>query len=143
MYAYIDRKKKFPVTMLLRAIGYDTDRDILNLFDIADEVKVTKANVKKLVGRKLAARLLKTWVEDFVDEDTGEVVSIERNEVIFERDMVISDDMTDRIIDAQIDMVTLQKEESVLDYSIIYNTLQKDTSNSEKEALNTIYRRNR
>ncbi len=140
MYAYIDRKKKFPVTMLLRAIGYDTDRDILNLFDIADEVKVTKANVKKLVGRKLAARLLKTWVEDFVDEDTGEVVSIERNEVIFERDMVISDDMTDRIIDAQIDMVTLQKEESVLDYSIIYNTLQKDTSNSEKEALNTIYR---
>ena len=140
MYAYIDRKKKFPVTMLLRAIGYDTDRDILNLFDIADEVKVSKANVKKLVGRKLAARLLKTWVEDFVDEDTGEVVSIERNEVIFERDMVISDDMTDRIIDAQIDMVTLQKEESVLDYSIIYNTLQKDTSNSEKEALNTIYR---
>lgn len=96
--------------MLLRAIGYDTDRDILNLFDIADEVKVTKANVKKLVGRKLAARLLKTWVEDFVDEDTGEVVSIERNEVIFERDMVISDDMTDRIIDAQIDMVTLQKK---------------------------------
>ncbi|MFN5847587.1 MAG: DNA-directed RNA polymerase subunit beta, partial [Chitinophagales bacterium] len=140
MYAYIDRKKKFPVTMLLRAIGYDTDRDILNLFDIADEFKVTKANVKKLVGRKLAARLLKTWVEDFVDEDTGEVVSIERNEVIFERDMIVSDEMTDRILEAQIDTVTLQKEESVLDYSIIYNTLQKDTSNSEKEALNTIYR---
>lgn len=140
MYAYIDRKKKFPVTMLLRAIGYDTDRDILNLFDIADEIKVNKSNIKKLVGRKLAARLLKTWVEDFVDEDTGEVVSIERNEVIFERDMVITDEMTDRILESGVDTVTLQKEDSSLDYSIIYNTLQKDTSNSEKEALNTIYR---
>jgi DNA-directed RNA polymerase subunit beta len=140
MYAYIDRKKKFPVTMLLRAIGYDTDRDILNLFDIADEVKVNKASIKKLVGRKLAARLLKTWVEDFVDEDTGEVVSIERNEVIFERDMVISDEMVDRILESGVDVVTLQKEDSVLDFSIIYNTLQKDTSNSEREALNTIYR---
>ncbi len=140
MYAYIDRKKKFPVTMLLRAIGYDTDRDILNLFDIADEIKVTKASIKKLIGRKLAARLLKTWVEDFVDEDTGEVVSIERNEVIFERDMVISDEMIDRILDSGVDAVTLQKEDSQLDFSIIYNTLQKDTSNSEREALNTIYR---
>lgn len=140
MYAYIDRKKKFPVTMLLRAIGYDTDRDILNLFDIADEIRVNKSNVKKLVGRKLAARLLKTWVEDFVDEDTGEVVSIERNEVIFERDMIITEEMTDKIMESEVDTVTLQKEESHLDYSIIYNTLQKDTSNSEKEALNTIYR---
>lgn len=140
MYAYIDRKKKFPVTMLLRAIGYDTDRDILNLFEIADEVKVNKTSIKKLIGRKLAARLLKTWVEDFVDEDTGEVVSIERNEVVFERDMVISDEMTERILESGVDSVTLQKEDSQLDYSIIYNTLQKDTSNSEREALNTIYR---
>lgn len=140
MYAYIDRKKKFPVTMLLRAIGYDTDRDILNLFDIADEVKVNKSNIKKLEGRKLAARLLKTWVEDFVDEDTGEVVSIERNEVIFERDMIITEEMCDRIIESGVDIVTLQKEDSSLDFSIIYNTLQKDTSNSEREALNTIYR---
>jgi DNA-directed RNA polymerase subunit beta len=140
MYAYIDRKKKFPVTMLLRAIGYDSDRDILNLFDIADEVKVTKSTVKNYIGRKLAARLLKTWVEDFVDEDTGEVVSIERNEIIFERDTEITEAMIENILESGVDMLTLQKDDSALDYSIIYNTLQKDTSNSEREALNTIYR---
>jgi DNA-directed RNA polymerase subunit beta len=140
MYAYIDRKKKFPVTMLLRAIGFDTDRDILNLFDIADEVKISKTTIKNYIGRRLAARLLKTWVEDFVDEDTGEVVSIERNEVIFERDTIISEDTIEFILASGVDMLTLQKEDSALDYSIIYNTLQKDTSNSEREALNTIYR---
>jgi DNA-directed RNA polymerase subunit beta len=140
MYAYIDRKKKFPVTMLLRAIGYNSDKDILSLFDIADVVKVTKSNIKNYIGRKLAARLLKTWVEDFVDEDTGEVVSIERNETIFERDTIITDEMVSLILESGVDEITLQKEDSSIDYSIIYNTLQKDTSNSEKEALNTIYR---
>lgn len=140
MYAYIDRKKKFPVTMLLRAIGFDTDKDILKLFDLADEVKVSKAGLKKLVGRKLAARVLKTWVEDFVDEDTGEVVSIERNEIILERDTVIEDSNLDMIGDSGVDTLILQKENNTMDFTIIYNTLQKDTSNSEKEALNTIYR---
>ena len=109
MYAYIDRKKKFPVTMLLRAIGFDTDRDILNLFDIADEVKISKTTIKNYIGRRLAARLLKTWVEDFVDEDTGEVVSIERNEVIFERDTIISEETIEFILASGVDMLTLQK----------------------------------
>lgn len=140
MYAYIDRKKKFPVTTLLRAIGYQTDKDILELFDLADEVKVSKAGLKKVVGRKLAARVLKSWLEDFVDEDTGEVVSIERNEVILERETILQDDHIDLIVDAGVKSVILHKEETSNDYAIIYNTLQKDTSNSEKEAVEHIYR---
>ncbi|MEZ5007920.1 MAG: DNA-directed RNA polymerase subunit beta [Chitinophagales bacterium] len=140
MYAYIDRKKKFPVTTLLRAIGYDNDKDILSLFNLADEIKVSKATLKKTVGRKLAARVLKTWVEDFVDEDTGEVVSIERNEVILERDTFLDEDHIDLIIDNDVKSILLQKENLSEDYSIIYNTLQKDTSNTEIEALQHIYR---
>ncbi len=142
MYAYIDRKKKFPVTTLLRAIGYDSDREILELFDLADEVKVSKSGLKKMVGRKLAARVLRKWVEDFVDEDTGEVVSIDRNEIILERETVLEDDHIDLIIDAGVKSIILAKEDAShnADYSIIYNTLQKDTSNSEKEAVEYIYR---
>jgi DNA-directed RNA polymerase subunit beta len=141
MYAYIDRKKKFPVTTLLRAIGYDSDKDILELFDLADEVKVSKSGLKKYVGRKLAARVLKTWVEDFVDEDTGEVVSIPRNEIIFERETILEDDHIDMIVDAGVKTLILSKEDGNSgDYTIIYNTLQKDTSNSEKEAVEHIYR---
>lgn len=141
MYAYIDRKKKFPVTTLLRAIGFQTDKDILEIFGLADEVKVSKAALKKMVGRKLAARVLKTWVEDFVDEDTGEVVSIERNEVILERETILEDNHIDVITDAGVKSVIFHKDEaSASDYAIIYNTLQKDTSNSEKEAVEHIYR---
>ncbi|WP_353124282.1 DNA-directed RNA polymerase subunit beta [Parapedobacter pyrenivorans] len=142
MYAYIDRKKKFPVTTLLRAIGYDSDKDILELFELADEVKVSKSGLKKYVGRKLAARVLKKWIEDFVDEDTGEVVSIDRNEVVLERETVLEDDHIDLIIDAGVKSIILTKEDAAnnADYSIIYNTLQKDTSNSEKEAVEHIYR---
>ncbi|WON95405.1 DNA-directed RNA polymerase subunit beta [Sphingobacterium sp. Lzh-3] len=142
MYAYIDRKKKFPVTTLLRAIGYDSDKDILELFDLADEVKVSKSGLKKYVGRRLAARVLKKWVEDFVDEDTGEVVSIDRNEIILERETVLEDDHIDLIIEAGVKSIILAKddESNNADYSIIYNTLQKDTSNSEKEAVEHIYR---
>jgi DNA-directed RNA polymerase subunit beta len=141
MYAYIDRKKKFPVTTLLRAIGYDTDKDILKIFDLADEIDLSKkTNHKKVLGRKLAARVLKTWIEDFVDEDTGEVVSIERNEIILERDVVVDDEKLALIIDSGIESIILQKEETSADYAIIYNTLQKDTSNSEPEALAHIYR---
>ncbi len=142
MYAYIDRKKKFPVTTLLRAIGYDSDKDILELFELADEVKVSKSGLKKYVGRKLAARVLKKWIEDFVDEDTGEVVSIDRNEVILERETILEDDHIDLIIDAGVKSIILTKEDAAnaADYSIIYNTLQKDTSNSEKEAVEHIYR---
>jgi DNA-directed RNA polymerase subunit beta len=141
MYAYIDRKKKFPVTTLLRAIGYETDKDILEIFGLADELKVSKVALKKVVGRKLAARVLKTWVEDFVDEDTGEVVSIERNEIILERETFLEDQHIDLIIDAGVKSVILHKEETNAgDYAIIYNTLQKDTSNSEKEAVEHIYR---
>ena len=141
MFAYIDRKKKFPVTTLLRAIGYDSDKDILELFDLADEVKVSKSGLKKYVGRKLAARVLKKWVEDFVDEDTGEVVSINRNEIILERETILEDDHIDMIIEAGVKTVILTKEDTnTADYSIIYNTLQKDTSNSEKEAVEYIYR---
>lgn len=141
MFAYIDRKKKFPVTTLLRAIGYDSDKDILELFDLADEVKVSKSGLKKYVGRKLAARVLKKWVEDFVDEDTGEVVSIDRNEIILERETILEDDHIDMIIEAGVKTIILTKEDTnTADYSIIYNTLQKDTSNSEKEAVEYIYR---
>lgn len=141
MYAYIDRKKKFPVTTLLRAIGYDSDKDILELFDLADEVKVSKSGLKKYVGRKLAARVLKKWVEDFVDEDTGEVVSIDRNEIIFERETILEEDHIDMIVDAGVKTLILSKEDGNSgDYTIIYNTLQKDTSNSEKEAVEHIYR---
>ena len=141
MYAYIDRKKKLPVTTLFRAIGYESDKDILEIFDLADEVKATKTNLKKVVGRKLAARVLKSWVEDFVDEDTGEVVSIERNEVIFDRETVLEESHIDEIIDAGVKTVILHKEDvNSADFTIIYNTLQKDTSNSEKEAVEHIYR---
>ena len=141
MYAYIDRKKKFPVTTLLRAIGFQTDKDILGIFGLADEFKVSKAGLKKIVGRKLAARVLKTWLEDFVDEDTGEVVSIERNEVILERETILEDDHIDMIVDAGVKTIILHKEDgNSADYTIIYNTLQKDTSNSEKEAVEHIYR---
>ena len=141
MYAYIDRKKKLPVTTLFRAIGYETDRDILEIFGLADEVKVSKANLKKLVGRRLAARVLKTWIEDFVDEDTGEVVSIERNDVILDRELVITDDHLDSILDSGVKSLILHKEDAnSTDYTIIYNTLQKDISNSEKEAVEHIYR---
>jgi DNA-directed RNA polymerase subunit beta len=141
MYAYIDRKKKLPVTTLFRAIGYETDRDILEIFGLADEVKVNKANLKKLVGRRLAARVLKTWIEDFVDEDTGEVVSIERNEVILDRELVIGEEHLESIMDSGAKSLILHKEDgNSTDYTIIYNTLQKDTSNSEKEAVEHIYR---
>jgi len=140
MYAYIDRKKKFPVTTLLRAIGYDSDKDILSLFGLADEIDVNKKNLEKNIGRKLAARVLKSWMEDFVDEDTGEVVSIERNEIILERDTYLEEDNVQMILDTGVKKIILQKDDLTEDYSIIFNTLQKDTSNSEIEALQTIYR---
>ena len=141
MYAYIDRKKKFPVTTLLRAIGFDTDKAILNIFDLADEVEVNDTTLKEAVGRKLAARVLKTWNEDFVDEDTGEVVTIERNEIILERDIVLDEDNIELIREADgVDTIILQREDVDDDYSIIYNTLQKDPSSSEIEAVNYIYR---
>jgi len=141
MFAYIDRKKKLPVTTLLRAIGFESDKDILEIFDLADEIKVSKSGLKKVVGRKLAARVLKTWVEDFVDEDTGEVVSIERNEVVIDREVVIENDHIDEIIDSGAKTILLHKEDQNLqDYAIIYNTLQKDPCNSEKEAVLHIYR---
>ncbi len=140
MYAYIDRKKKFPVTTLLRSIGYETDKDILELFGMADEVKGDKKALQKYLGRRLAARVLRSWVEDFVDEDTGEVVSIERNEVILERDSVLDEEAIDTIADMEIASVFVQKEDVGGDYAIIYNTLNKDTSNSELEAVQVIYR---
>ncbi|MGD9556304.1 MAG: DNA-directed RNA polymerase subunit beta [Mangrovibacterium sp.] len=141
MYAYIDRKKKLPVTTLLRAIGYEGDKDILEIFDLADEIKVSKVGLKKIVGRKLAARVLKTWVEDFVDEDTGEVVSIERNEVLIDRETVIENEHIDEIVDSGAKTILLHKEDHNLqDFAIIYNTLQKDPCNSEKEAVLHIYR---
>src|SRR5690349_20915541 len=140
MYAYIDRKKKFPVTTLLRAIGFETDKDILELFGMADEIKAERKNIEANIGRRLAARVLRSWTEDFVDEDTGEVVSIERNEVILERDSVLSEDHLDTIIEMGADSIYIQKEELSGDYSIIYNTLNKDTSNSELEAVQHIYR---
>ena len=141
MYAYIDRKKKLPVTTLLRAIGLESDKDIIEIFGLAEELKVTKTNLKKAVGRKLAARVLKTWVEDFVDEDTGEVVSIERNDVIIDRETVLEEDLIDEILESGVNHILLHKEDvNSSDYSIIFNTLQKDTSNSEKEAIQYIYR---
>jgi DNA-directed RNA polymerase subunit beta len=141
MYAYIDRKKKLPVTTLLRAIGYESDKDILEIFDLADEFKVSKTGLKKVVGRKLAARVLKSWVEDFVDEDTGEVVFIERNEVVIDRETVIENDHIDMIVDSGAPTILLHKEnQNLSDYAIIYNTLQKDPCNSEKEAVLHIYR---
>ncbi|MGB0880870.1 MAG: DNA-directed RNA polymerase subunit beta, partial [Polaribacter sp.] len=141
MYAYIDRKKKLPVTTLFRAIGFERDKDILEIFDLAEEIKVSKAGLKKVLGRKLAARVLKTWHEDFVDEDTGEVVSIERNEIIFDRDTIIEKEHIEQIIEAGAKTVLLHKEDNQLgDYAIIHNTLQKDPTNSEKEAVEHIYR---
>jgi len=136
MYAYIDRKKKLPVTTLLRAIGFETDKDILQIFDLADEINVSKTGLKKVVGRRLAARVLKTWVEDFVDEDTGEVVSIERNEIIVDRETVLENEHIDAIVDSGAKTILLHKEkQNLADYAIIYNTLQKDPCNSEKEAV--------
>ena len=140
MYAYIDRKKKFPVTTLLRAIGYETDKDILELFGMADEVKVDKKSLQANIGRKLAARVLRSWTEDFVDEDTGEVVTIERNEVVLDRDSILDEDNANMIQEMGIKTVFMQKEEVSGDFSIIYNTLNKDTSNSELEAVQHIYR---
>ena len=141
MYAYIDRKKKLPVTTLLRAIGLESDKDIIEIFGLAEELKVNKTNLKKAVGRKLAARVLKTWIEDFADEDTGEVVSIERNDVILDRETVIEEENIQEIIDSGVSTILLHKEDAnVNDYSIIFNTLQKDTTNSEKEAIQYIYR---
>ena len=140
MFAYIDRKKKFPVTTLLRSIGYETDKDILELFGMADEVKADKKTLTNQIGRKLAARVLRTWVEDFVDEDTGEVVSIERNEIVLERDTVLDQDAVNLIVEMGVKSVFIQKEDVGGDYAIIYNTLNKDTSNSELEAVQHIYR---
>jgi DNA-directed RNA polymerase subunit beta len=141
MYAYIDRKKKLPVTTLLRAIGYESDRNILEIFDLADEIKVSKAGLKKVIGRRLAARVLKTWIEDFVDEDTGEVVSIERNEIVIDRETVLENDHVDEIVDSGAKSILLHKEQANLaEFGIIYNTLQKDPCNSEKEAVLHIYR---
>ncbi len=140
MFAYIDRKKKFPVTTLLRSIGYETDKDILELFGMADEVKADKKILQKYIGKRLAARVLRTWVEDFVDEDSGEVVSLERNEVILERDTVLDTDAVEMIVELGAKSVFIQKEEVGGDFSIIYNTLNKDTSNSELEAVQHIYR---
>ena len=141
MYAYIDRKKKLPVTTLLRAIGFESDKDILEIFNLAEEHKVSKVNIKKLVGRKLAARVLRTWVEDFVDEDTGEVVSIERNEVVLDRETIIENEHVDLIVDSGAKSILLHRDDvSLSDFAIIYNTLQKDPCNSEKEAVLYIYR---
>ena len=141
MYAYIDRKKKLPVTTLFRAIGFERDKDILEIFDLAEEVKVSKTGLKKYLGRRLAARVLNTWHEDFVDEDTGEVVSIERNEIILDRDTVLEKEHIDQIVETNVKTILLHKEdEHTVDYNIIYNTLQKDPTNSEKEAVEHIYR---
>ena len=141
MYAYIDRKKKLPVTTLFRAIGYERDKDILEIFDLAEEIKVSKANLKKYYGRKLAARVLNTWHEDFVDEDTGEVVSIERNEIVLDRDTEVDKDNVEQIIEAGVKTILIHKEITQQgEYAIIHNTLQKDPTNSEKEAVEHIYR---
>lgn len=141
MYAYIDRKKKLPVTTLFRAIGFERDKDILEIFDLAEEIKVSKTGIKKYIGRRLAARVLNTWHEDFVDEDTGEVVSIERNEIVLDRDTIIDKDNIEEILDADVKTILLHKEsEQQGDYAIIHNTLQKDPTNSEKEAVEHIYR---
>ena len=141
MYAYIDRKKKLPLTTLLRAIGLETDKEIIDIFDLAEEVKVTKTNLKKCVGRVLAGRVVRTWGEDFVDEDTGEVVSIERNEVVLERESELTEENIDRILESGVSHIVLRKETAnPSDYAIIFNTLKKDPTNSEKEAIAYIYR---
>ncbi|WP_296381072.1 DNA-directed RNA polymerase subunit beta, partial [Winogradskyella sp.] len=141
MYAYIDRKKKLPVTTLFRAIGFERDKDILEIFDLAEEIKVSKSGLKKVIGRKLAARVLNTWHEDFVDEDTGEVVSIERNEIVLDRDTIIDKENIEEILEAEVKTILLHKESAQQgDYAIIHNTLQKDPTNSEKEAVEHIYR---
>ena len=141
MYAYIDRKKKLPVTTLFRAIGFESDKDILEIFDLAEEIKVSKTGLKKVMERKLAARVLKTWHEDFVDEDTGEVISIERNEIIIDRDTILEKEHADLILEADVKTILLHKEDAhMADYAIIHNTLQKDPTNSEKEAVEHIYR---
>ena len=141
MYAYIDRKKKLPVTTLLRAIGLESDKDIIEIFNLAEEIKVNKTNLKKAIGRKLAARVLRTWVEDFVDEDTGEVVSIERNEVIMDRETVLEEENIQAILDSGVQNILFHREDAnTSDYSIVFNTLKKDTTNSEKEAIQYIYR---
>ena len=141
MYAYIDRKKKLPVTTLLRAIGLETDKDIIDIFDLAEEVKVNKTNLKKAIGRTLAARVLRSWVEDFVDEDTGEMVSIERNEVVIDRETVLDEEGVEKILESGVETILLHKEDvNSSDYAIIFNTLKKDTTNSEKEAIQYIYR---
>ena len=141
MYAYIDRKKKFPITTLLRAIGYGSDKDILDIFQLSEEVEATKTKLKKALGKKLAARVLKTWVEDFVDEDTGEVISIDRNELILDRDHILVEEDIETIISSEAPYVTVHREDiNIGEFTIIYNTLKKDVSNSEKEALEEIYR---
>ncbi len=141
MYAYIDRKKKLPVTTLLRAIGFENDKDILQIFNLAEEVKATRENLKKHLGQKLAARVLKSWIEDFVDEDTGEVVSIERNEIILERESVLDEEAIEQIMSSNVPSILVHKEDAQSsDYSIIFNTFQKDATNSEKEAISYIYR---
>src|SRR5690554_710285 len=141
MYAYIDRKKKLPLTTLLRAIGYERDKDILEIFDLAEEIKVSKASIKKAIGKRLAARVLNTWHEDFVDEDTGEVVSIERNEIILDRETIIEKEHLDQIIESGVKSILVDKEDNKsADYAIIHNTLQKDPTNTEKEAVEYIYR---
>ncbi|HHB79637.1 MAG TPA: DNA-directed RNA polymerase subunit beta [Saprospiraceae bacterium] len=140
MYTYIDRKKKFPVTTLLRAIGFDTDKQILNLFGLAEEVKATETELKKHIGRKLAARVLKTWIEDFVDEDTSETVTIRRNEIILERDVILDEENIQAILDSGVEDIILQKDDIDMDYEVIYNTLQKDQTSSEIEAVQYIYR---
>ncbi len=141
MYAYIDRKKKLPVTTLFRAIGFERDKDILEIFDLSEEIKVSNAGLKKVLGRKLAARVLNTWHEDFVDEDTGEVVSIERNEIVLDRDTVLEKDHIEQILETDVKTILLHKENNAQsDYAIIHNTLQKDPTNSEKEAVEHIYR---
>ncbi|NQZ74800.1 MAG: DNA-directed RNA polymerase subunit beta, partial [Ekhidna sp.] len=141
MYAYIDRKKKFPITTLLRSIGYGSDKEILDLFGLSEEIEATESELKKVIDRRLAARVLRTWTEDFVDEDTGEVVSIDRNEVVLERDSIITEDDIETIIDSGSKSIIIhRKDVNIAEYSIVYNTLQKDNSNSEKEAVEQIYR---
>ncbi len=141
MYAYIDRKKKLPVTSLLRAIGLESDKEIIDIFGLAEEVKVNKTNLKKAIGRRLAARVLKTWTEEFSDDDTGEVTTVERNDVVIDRETVLTEEDVDRILASGVPSILLHKEDAgSTDYSIIFNTLQKDTTNSESEAIQYIYR---
>ena len=142
MYAYIDRKKKLPITTLLRAIGFESDKDILDIFHLAEEIKVSRAALKKAVGKKLAARVVDTWTEDFVDEDTGEVVSMERTEVVIERDVELTEENIEKILELESCKTILVKTDNVdgIDYSVIYNTLKKDTANNAKEAAEYIYR---